>query len=271
MILQLLLAVMSASPVSPPSQSDNARQLVYGAEHAIRTGRLDQAKVMVARAMAAGATGSELDRTLADLAYASGHNEEALTRYQALLKSAPNDQDYLEPAGIAALRMGNISVAAEILSTATSSPHAHWRAWNALGVAADFKSDWALADRCFSRAMHLAPTEAAPVNNQGWSLLSRGRWSEAIPFLEHAVEIDPHSSRAANNLELARAALAADLPQRRSGETAVSWAARLNDAGVAAEILGDKQRALAAFSRSLEVSDVWYGRAANNLAALGGK
>ena len=263
-----LLAAASASAAAAP-QSLNIRSVLSGAEHAIRVDRLDQAKVMVGRAIAGGASGPELDHTLADLAYASGKNEEALARYLELLKLAPSDQSLLEPAGIAALALGNHEQAFALLSRATSAPTAGWRAWNALGVVADFRADWPLADRCYAKASALSPREAAPVNNHGWSLLLRGKWNEALVVLQMAVAMDPKSKRASDNLELARAALSKDLPEREAGESASAWAARLNDAGVAAEILGDQKRATSAFTRALEASDVWYPRAANNLEALG--
>jgi hypothetical protein len=43
----------------------------------------------------------------------------------------------------------------------------------------------------------------------------------------------------------------------------------LNDAGVAAEMLGQKKRAVAAFTQALDASPIWYDRASNNLKALG--
>jgi Flp pilus assembly protein TadD len=269
MIIALLVAAtVTAAPAAP---NVDIRNLLSGAEHAIRVNRLDQAKVMVGRAIAAGASGSNLEHALADLAYASGKNVEALARYKELLKLAPSDQSLLEPAGIAALTLGNYDEAFALLSRATSAPAAGWRAWNALGVVADFRTDWQLADRCYAKASALSPREAAPVNNHGWSLLLRGKWNEALAVLETAVAMDAKSQRARDNLELARAALSADLPEREPGESASDWAARLNDAGVAAEILGDQKRATAAFSRALEASDTWYPRAANNLEALGSR
>jgi hypothetical protein len=80
--------------------------------------------------------------------------------------------------------------------------------------------------------------------------------------------MDPGSRRIADNLELAKEALAGELPTRRPGEADGDWARRLNDAGVAAAILGDRERAKAAFSQALEASDSWYARAANNLEAI---
>jgi Flp pilus assembly protein TadD len=107
------------------------------------------------------------------------------------------------------------------------------------------------------------------INNQGWSMLLRGDWASAIPLFEQAVLLDGKSRRIADNLELARAALSADLPKRRADEDGHDWAARLNDAGVAAEMLGQKKRAVAAFTQALDASPIWYDRASNNLKALG--
>lgn len=267
MIWTLLTAASVAAAPVPASPS--AHELLAGARHAVHANRLDQAALMVSRAVAAGASGPELDRVLADYAYASDNYAEALTRYEALLKSAPIDRSIFEPAGIAALKLGKVERASSLLSQATSGRGAGWRSWNALGVVADFRGDWAKADECYDQASRIAPSEVEPVNNRGWSLLLRGDWQQALRFFEQAVALDPKSKRAANNLELARTALSADLPRRQPGESESSWAARLNDAGVAAAVLGDKERATAAFTQAIDVSGTWYSRAANNLETLG--
>jgi len=263
MIVPILLAldVAAATPtvLPPPALSD--------IEQAIRVGRLEQAQLMVGRAMAAGVKGAQVDLILADLAFAQGKNDEALIRYQQLLAIAPDDTMLAERAGIAALRLGNVAVAAGLIERATKLPNASWHAWNARGVVADTQHDWAQADKAYAKAAELAPDEAEVTSNQGWSQLLRGDWSKAAGLFEKAAARDPKSSRIANNLELARAALASDLPRRRPGEDDRAWAARLNDAGVAALLLGDKQRAVAAFAQALEASGSWYERAANNLKA----
>ena len=226
---------------------------------------------MIGQAVAAGVKGPEIDRLRADLAFESGDNSEALARYDALLKLAPGDWTIAEHAGIAALRLGDSARAAPLIDRATASHHATWRAWNAKGVIADDRRDWAAADAAYDQALNLAPDGAEVINNQGWSFVLRGDWRRAEGYFEHAASLDPKSPRIANNLELARAALAGDLPQRGAGETDRDWAARLNDAGVAAQLLGDHQRAVAAFTKALEASGSWYTRAANNLAAAGGR
>ena len=271
MIASLLVAAAVSVAPAPAQATPAAHDLIAGASHAVQANRLDQAAVMISRAIGAGASGPELDRLLADFAYASGKYPEALARYEELAKVGPADPSLFEAAGISALKLDKVERASSLLSLATAQRRASWRSWNAAGVVADLRHDWPKADDCYDHASRLAPREAAPINNRGWSLVLRGDWRGAVGFFERAIALDPKSERAADNLELAKAALDADLPSRQAGESDSSWAARLNDAGVAAAILGNKSRASAAFTQALNASGSWYTRAANNLEALGSR
>jgi len=265
-------AAPQPQPAIPPAPQAAAPLPSLGdIEHAIDAGRLEQAKLMVARAVAAGMSGPQIDRILADLAFASDKYDEALIRYRQLLAVQPNDSWLAERAGLAALKQGDVATAAPLIDRATKGPKASWRAWSARGVIADLRQDWPAADAAFARAADLAPNQADIVNNQGWSRLLRGDWKSAVGLFDRAAQLDPRSTRIANNLELARAAMAGDLPERKANETDRAWAARLNDAGVAAQAMGDRQRAVAAFTQALEASGTWYARAANNLQAAGGR
>jgi len=260
----IALSVAAATPDRPAPP-------LAEAEHAIRAGRLEQARLMIGRAVAAGVTGDQIDRLLADLAFASDNNEEAQQRYQVLLAANPTDPIVAERAGIAALKQGNVATAMVLIDRATKSPKASWRAWNARGVIADLQQDWRAADAAYQEAAKRSSDESEIINNQGWSLLLRGDWERAESRFERASALDPHSTRIANNLELARGAVAAELPQRRVGEDDRAWAARLNDAGMAAQLMGNRQRAVAAFTQALEASGTWYARAANNLQSAGNR
>ena len=238
------------------------------AAFAIRAGRLAQARTMVANAIAGGANGPVVERVLADLAQASGQHAEAFARYQALLQATPNDARLLERAAIAAVSAGDMVAAERLAIRAIAAPGAGWRAWNTRGVVADRGGRWGDADQAYTRAAELAPDRAEPLGNHGWSLLLRGEWESALPLLERAAALSPSSRRIANNLQLAREALSAELPSRRAGESDEDWSARLNDAGVVAMGRGQRARAVAAFARAIETRRSWYGRAANNLALL---
>lgn len=260
MKLLLLLAAANAVTTSPPLMP------LSEASHALAAGRLDQARIMIGAAIKAGSKGDAVDRLLADLAFESRDFPVALGRYEALLGKNPGDSLLAERAGIAAIRTRDLGRAAILLERATRSASASWQAWNARGVVADLRGDWALADLAYAKALAIKPDRAEVINNLGWSLLIRGRWSDAVEQLERAASLDSRSPRIANNLELARSAVSADLPHRRSGEGDDEWAARLNDAGVMAHIRGEQKRAIAAFSQAIEARSQWFERAANNLA-----
>jgi Flp pilus assembly protein TadD len=234
---------------------------------AMDAGRLEQARLMLAKALAGGSKGPEIDTLLADLAFASGKNEEALARYEKLIEAGDGTPLALERAGIAALKLGQVDRALPLIESATASSASTWRAWNARGVIADLRSDWETADAAYARAAALAPKRAEILNNRGWSQLLRGNWQGATVEFERAARLKPRSRRTANNLELARAALASELPARRPRESGREWARRLNDAGMAARLMGNEMKAIAAFTQALRASGIWYERAANNLEA----
>ena len=263
MISILLLAASVAAAPAPPRDP----ALLADAGHAIDAGRLEQARLMIGRAVSAGFTGFPVDRLVADLAFASGNYEQALREYQAIVASGRRVEKICENGAVAALILGRTADARPLADCATESGAVTWRAWNAQGVLADLRQDWDAADTFYEKADQLGPGHAEVVNNRGWSHLLRGDWVSARTFFEQAAKLDPASPRITNNLDLARTALAADLPSRRAGESEEDWAERLNDAGVAAQLLGDKKRALAAFTQALYASDPWYARAAGNLQA----
>jgi Tfp pilus assembly protein PilF len=261
MILLLAAALLAAEPAA--SLGD--------AVQAMQAGRLEQARLMLDTAIKSGAQGEEVDRLLAELAFKSGDWANAHARYEQLAALHPGETLTLERAGIAAFQLGKYARAAAALKAATALPAAGWRAWNARAAAADMAQDWADADMAYGRAMDLGPDHAELLNNRGWSLMLRGQWAEAVPLFERAYGLAPKSRRIADNLELARAAVAEDLPRRRSGERNAEWAARLNDAGVLAASRGDRQRAIAAFAQAIEAKTAWFERAANNLAIVEGR
>ncbi len=266
--LALALADPGAATPTPPIVAPSSISLSE-AGRAIAAGRLDQAREMLGVAVAAGAKGEPVDRLLADLAFARGEYEQALNLYKALLVGDPDDGLLLQRGGIAALRLGLNGQATALLDRATRLPGASWRAWNARGAAADRQGRWDEADAAYERAAAIDPARAEVPNTQGWSLMLRGRWAEALAAFERAATIDPRLPRLANNLELARAAVAADLPVRMQGESDEAYAVRLNDFGVVAAASGQPGRAEAAFAQAIELKSRWYVRAADNLAALG--
>jgi Flp pilus assembly protein TadD len=269
MILPFLVALSAAT--ATPRDDAAIRSQLEEAQRAGAAGRLDQARLMISKAIAAGASEVDADRAIGNVAFDARKFAEALAAFQQVLTVTPKDSRILERAGISAIEIGDRKLASELIGRAVESPAATWRAWNARGALADYDGDWPQADAAYAKAVALAPDRGEVVNNRGWSLILRGDWANAVSLFERASRADPKNERIANNLQLAQSALAAELPRRQAGESDRDWAARLNDAGVAAQLLGDRKRAIAAFTQALGASGSWYERAANNLEGANGQ
>jgi Flp pilus assembly protein TadD len=234
-------------------------------DHAIDSGRLDQARLMIARSITESGDVSAFEPQQARLAFHSGDFAGALARYQALSSADPRNPAFAEGAGLAALALGKDDIALAALSKAAALPSAGWRTWNGLGVLADRSKEFAEARVNYAKALTIAPGRAEILNNLAWSHFLEGNADAALPYLEQAALADPTSKLFAANLELVLAATADHLPARRQGETVGDYAARLNDAGVVALSRRQERRAIAAFSQAIAVRGAWYERAANNL------
>lgn len=234
-------------------------------DQAIEAGRFDQARLMIARSIEEGAEPTTLEPSLARLAYRMRDYPEALARAERLLAARPNDPALLEQVGLSALSLGQDEKALAPLARAASLPAATWRTWNALGVLADRGRDFTEARAAYAKALALAPSRPEIANNLGWSYFLEGRPAEALSYLERAAAADSRSQLFSDNVEIVRAAIAADLPGRRSGETDEDYAARLNDLGVVALRQGQRKKAVAAFTQAIAVRGTYYARAASNL------
>ncbi len=235
------------------------------AEAALAAGRIDQSAKMIQQLSSEGVTGPRFDRLRAGQALAAGRDTEALSLYGNLAYRPQSPASDREGAAIAAYRLGKAADARVWVAQAMTMKGASWRAFNLCGILADEASDFVAADTCYDRADAMAPGRAEVTNNRGWSLLLRGHWQDAGAAFEKALAIDPSDRLARSNLDLARAAIASDLPQRREGEADGDFARRLNDAGVMAAAAGQQDRALSAFANAIETRPTWSATAARNL------
>ena len=235
------------------------------AEAALAAGRVEQTGKMVRQLASEGVSGPRFERLRGGEALAAGRNEEALRRFGNLAYRPGSPAGDREGAAIAAYRMGRKAEARVWVGQAMGMTGATWRAFNLCGALADEANDFSVADGCYARADALSPGRAEVANNRGWSLLLRGQWAMAASAFERALAIDPADRVARGNLDLARAALADDLPVRKPNESDSDFGRRLNDAGVMAQAAGSRDRAVAAFASSIETRSTWSPVTACNL------
>ncbi|MBY8826483.1 hypothetical protein K7G82_29545 [Sphingomonas colocasiae] len=236
---------------------------------AIAGGRLAQARAMIARAdPGAPDIAAALPLLTAELALAERHDDIAYSAFAALRRQAPGDCRADEGFALAALRLNRMEGVREALETATRQCPDRWKAWNALGVVNDRSARWAESDAAYRQALATSPDRAKILNNLGYSMILRKCPAEAIALLREATRLAPRNLRAANNLDIARSAAGEDMIAQIPDKGSERWADRVNNAGYAAFLAGDKGHAMRYLSTAISAADVYPARAAANLALV---
>lgn len=237
-------------------------------DEAIRANRLVQAKTLLEQSQLARQSGPMLDLLKAEYDLARGQNDVALAGFRLLVADIGVGARAHQGAGIASIRINRIDDAIGYLSAATKAYGSLWRAWSALGVAHDLKRNWQAAEAAFASGLAARPNAGEILANRGYSRLLQKRFAEALHDLKQAHGLLPGNERIETNLRLA-------LALNGSYDDAIGISAsdtelvkNLNNAGYAAWLQGDFVAARAYLSRAMEISDVYYDRAANNLAAV---
>ncbi len=179
-----------------------------------------------------------------------------------------NDAASQEGLGLAQLRQLLYLPAEEHLTLAVQLDKMLWRAWNGLGVIADFKAEHSDAVAYYHRALEIVPEAPGIINNHGYSLLMAEKYFESEQQFRRGLRIDPDHQRLRNNLGIA-------LAWQRRYDAGIKEIARilpaaaaLNNVGYIAMKLGDHPLAGNYFERALKVSPTYYRPAAKNLKRL---
>lgn len=90
----------------------------------------------------------------------------------------------------------------------TRHPTGNWELLSLAGILEDEQGQFAQAEASHRAALALEPTRSALLNNLGYNLLLQGKLNAATAQFRRAMEADPRSTVARNNMETALAAQA---------------------------------------------------------------
>ena len=237
-------------------------------EAALKAGRYVQLKTLIERAKLARQSDPIIDFYLAEYWLANGQPEQALAQFELLAGHAALAARAQQGAGVAAFTLGRVDRAVAALQRAVELDPSLGRAWNALGAAADRRGDWTLAEKAYGEALRLDPASTIILSNRGYSRLLQGRYDDAVADLTKAVRSHPDEAMVSNNLRLALA-LSGRYDEAFAGVRRRDLHRELNNIGYAALVRGDYVAADAYLNRALEISDVFYRTAWQNLVYLG--
>lgn len=112
----------------------------------------------------------------------------------------PSDE-YIRQAKVY-FRNENYGLAAQAYQKAVEVTPKDAEAWLGLAASYDHLRRFDLADQAYERVLALAATNAAILNNAGYSQLMRGNLESARRFLLKAYELEPDNPYIQNNLRL---------------------------------------------------------------------
>src|SRR6478672_4160956 len=122
MIIALLAAASLTTKVPPtpaPAPPPVDASIFQDASHAIEVGRLEEAKLLLARAISAGYRGALVARLTAELDFASQRYGQAWAAYQRLASSPDKRRGDCEKGAISALEIGRYADAKPLVECAT--------------------------------------------------------------------------------------------------------------------------------------------------------
>lgn len=200
----------------------------------------------------------------AELSLARGRHEDALAGF-SFIKTDPKMHTLaMAGEGIALAKLGRSQEAILSLQAAVTEDPKVWRAWNALGSEYDRKHDWANAEAAYGHALSASGGAAIVLNNRGFSRLSQKKLDQAIPDFVAALQKKPDLAPARANLRLAMS-MQGEYERAVNGAVAADQAIALNNAGYAAMLRGDYEKAKDLFTRAMKVKGGYYSLAAANL------
>ena len=140
---------------------------------------------------------------LADILVAMEQPQQAITAYQTIIATAPDNTDAHYALGKLYIGLGQYDLAVAEFQTALRSKTDDPRIYNALGVAHGLVGANESALQAFEAGLEIAPKHISLRNNFGLSLVLNGRHVEGIEVLEEVVK-DPNAIETSQrNLQLA--------------------------------------------------------------------
>ncbi len=232
-----------------------------------RAGRLDEAKAAYEAALAAAPGDPNALHLLGRVALDSGQPlvAESLLREAVAAAPAPG---FLHTLGLCLIRLGRDAEAAEILGKAATADPKLAPAHLELGLALRRLGRLREAMKALFTAVELLPEDMTAASNLGLVLLDLDMADKAIPLLERAAARSPgtvalHTARAMAEMKLRRFGAAVRHLEQALTLTPSDPVA-LGNLGLARQLMGDLEGALAATDHALEVmprrADLWSNR-----------
>lgn len=181
----------------------------FQGDQLVLAGQFETAVGAYRRAVAADPSNFYSRKSLGLTLYHVGARAEAVQQLEASLRVAPETPDAEKAqvtftlGGMAANR-GDLEAAKEFFVQTTELDASFADAYLQLGNLQGRQRQWDKATEFFTQALERNPDHPEALLNRATAQMDQGLFAEAIPDLEHLLELDPQNGRVRQLLEIAR-------------------------------------------------------------------
>jgi Flp pilus assembly protein TadD len=133
---------------------------------------------------------------------AGGHKERALSICRDASIYHGSNRELASEYGRLALEMGQVNLAEHLLSAADNPADPDWRVVSARGTVFAKQGKYSEAIPHYERALNIAPDASSVLSNLAMAYAAGGRAAEAEPLLRRAIEVDGSNAKLKQNLAL---------------------------------------------------------------------
>jgi Flp pilus assembly protein TadD len=234
---------------------------------AMQDGDIDKALFFFVRALQFNPKNADL---LAHIGEIQMQRDNIVLAKRALLQARRYDPTHartLQALGLIYMNEGKHEQAVADLTMAVENDPGLWRAHNALGVYADKKADYVVAQTHYDTALAINPEAAHILNNRGYSKFLAGDWHGAALDLYEAAN-ERAFAQAWGNLGMIYAKQGWYQDAIATYKQIMSEANAYNNTGYAALANGDLAEAKRFLNEAIKRSPTYFPEAEQNLARL---
>jgi Flp pilus assembly protein TadD len=202
MSLTLVLGACSGNPLSESLMSSNDSPPSVSAAIVNSQTDLEKATLYWSKEYSKNTRDLNAALSYAKNLKAGGHKDRAIAIFQEASVYHGSNRELASEYGRLSLEMGQVGLAEKLLMAADDPGAPDWRVISARGTVQAKQGKYAEAIPLYERALEIAPDASSVLSNLAMAYAAGGRATEAEPLLRRAIEVDGTNAKLKQNLAL---------------------------------------------------------------------
>jgi Flp pilus assembly protein TadD len=198
----LLLGACAGNPLSDGMQANNENPPTIASAITNNQTELEKATLYWSKEYSKNTRDLNAALSYAKNLKAGGHKDRAIAICQEASVYHGSNRELASEYGRLALDMGQVHLAEKLLAAADDPTAPDWRVISARGTVHAKQGKYAEAIPHYERALEMAPDASSVLSNLAMAYAAGGRANEAEPLLRRAIEVDGTNAKLKQNLAL---------------------------------------------------------------------